>query len=187
MHPSECLVVDASCLLNLYATGRLRDISLAIRAQIEVADYVLEHEAIYTWQTDSTGAREEAVPVDLTPLVEEGLIRVVELEYADEQKTFVDLAAIVDDGEAATGALALYRGCSVATDDRKARRVFGEFMPNIPLVSTLELMKLWADESQVSHDELRAAMDAMRDSASYVPSNRDPLFEWWASIVSSGD
>ena len=187
MHPSECLVLDASCLLNLYATGRLREITLAVGGQIEVADYVLEREAIYTWQTDSTGTHEEAVPVDLTPLVEEGIIRVVRLEHSGEQETFVALAALVDDGEAATAALALHRGCAVATDDRKARRVFGEFMPDVPLVSTLELMKLWADESQIPRDELRAAMDAMRDSASYAPGSRDPLFDWWVSVMSSGD
>ena len=187
MHLSECLVLDASCLLNLYATGRLREIALAVGGQIEVADYVLEREAIYTWQTDSTGTREEAVPVDLTPLVEEGIIRVVRLEHSGEQETFVALAALVDDGEAATAALALHRGCAVATDDRKARRVFGEFMPDVPLVSTLDLMKLWADESQIHRDELRVAMDAMRHSASYAPSSRDPLFEWWASIMSSGE
>ena len=97
------------------------------------------------------------------------------------------LAALVDDGEAATAALALHRGCAVATDDRKARRVFGEFMPDVPLVSTLDLMKLWADESQIPRDELRAAMDAMRRSASYVPSRSAPLFDWWVSIMSSGD
>lgn len=187
MLPTDCLVLDASCLLNLYATGHLREIALTVGARIEVADYVLEREAIYIWQTDSTGAREEAVPVDLAPLVEEGLIKVVRLEHPDDQSTFVALAALVDDGEAATGALALGRGCSVATDDRKARRVFGELMPDVPLVSTLELMKLWADNSQVPSDELRVAMDLMRDSASYVPSSRDPLFEWWASIVSSAD
>ena len=183
MHPSECLVLDASCLLNLYATGCLREIALAIGPQFEVADYVLEHEAIYTWQTDSTGAREEAVPVDLAPLVAAGLLHVVRLEHPDEQATFVSLAALVDDGEAATGALAFHLGCSVATDDRKAQRVFGEVMPDVPVVSTLELMKLWADGSQIPLDELRAAMDAMRDRASYVPSSRDPLFEWWASIM----
>ena len=187
MHPSECLVLDASCLLNLYATGRLGEIVLAFGRQVEVTDYVLEREAIYTWQADSTGAHEQAVPVDLTLLVEEGLIRVVRLENPEEQETFVALAALVDDGEAATAALALHRGCAVATDDRKARRVFGEFMPDVPLVSTLDLMKQWIDESQVPRDELQAAMDAMRDSASYVPGSRDPLFEWWALIVSSGE
>ena len=113
-----------------------------------------------------------------------GFLRSSGWNISDDQATFVALAALVDDGEAATGALALHRGCAVATDDRKARRVFGEFMPDVPLVSTLELMKLWADESQIPLDELRAAMDAMRDRASYVPSSRDPLFEWWASIGS---
>ena len=187
MHRSECLVLDASCLLNLYATGRLREIALVVGMQLEVAEYVLENEVIYTWQTDATGAREEAVPVDLTPLGSEGLIRVVRMEHPDDQAAFVALAAVVDDGEAATAALAARRGCSVATDDRKARRVFGELMPDVPMVSTLDLLKRWADASQVPGDELREAMDAMRQSASYVPSSREPLFEWWASIMSSGD
>ena len=65
MHRSECLVLDASCLLNLYATGRLREIALVVGMQLAVAEYVLENEVIYTWQTDATGVREEAVPVDL--------------------------------------------------------------------------------------------------------------------------
>ncbi|MCY4654386.1 MAG: hypothetical protein OXC95_14625 [Dehalococcoidia bacterium] len=187
MRSSECLILDASCLLNLYATGRLGEVVLTVGARIEVADYVLEHEAIYTWQTDSTGTREEMVPVDLTPLAEEGLIRAVRLERPDDQSTFVTLAALVDDGEAATGALAFHRGCSVATDDRKARRVFGEFMPDVQLVSTLEFMKIWADESRIPGDELRVAMEKMRDSASYVPSSRDPFFEWWTTVMASED
>ena len=184
MQPSECLVLDTSCLLNLYATGRMREISLAVPAQLEVAEYVLENEVIYTWQTDATGIREEAVPADLTPLIVEGLIRVVKLESPDDQATFLTLAALVDDGEAATAALALGRGCSVATDDRKARRVFGELMPEVRLVSTLELLKLWAAESQVSTVVLREAMSSMTRSASYVPNSRELLFEWWNSVMS---
>ena len=187
MHHSECLVVDASCLLNLYATGHLREIALVVGKQLEVAEYVLDNEAIYTWQTDSTGSREEAVPVDLTPLVSEGLLQVVKLEHPDDQATFLALAAVVDDGEAATAALARGRGCSIATDDRKARRVFEELLPDVSLVSTLDLLKLWADEGQVARDTLRKAMDAMRGSASYIPSRRDPLFQWWASVMSSSN
>ena len=187
MHTSACLVLDASCLLNLYGTNRLREIALAVEGRLEVAEYVMENEVIYTWQTDSTGTRETAVPVDLTPLVSEGLIRILKLERTDDQETFLALAAVVDDGEAATAALAARRGCSIATDDRKARRVFGELIPEVPIVSTLELLKLWADESQVPEETLREVMVAMRRSTSYVPSSRDPLFGWWASIMSSSD
>ena len=65
-------------------------------------------------------------PVDLSSLVDEGLVRVMALETPGEEATFVELAALVDDGEAITGALAAHRQCALATDDRKARRVLGE-------------------------------------------------------------
>ena len=187
MQPSECVVLDASTLLNLYATGCLSAIALAVQGQLEVAEYVIENEAIYVWQTDSTGNREQAVPVDITPVVSEGLIRVVKLEHPDDQATFVALASLVDDGEAVTAALAARRGCSVATDDRKARRVFGELMPDLPMVSTLDLLKQWAVARQVPGDQLQAAMEKMRRGASFVPSSRDPLFGWWSSVISPGD
>ncbi len=181
-NPGGCLLLDASCLLNLYATGCLRVISATIEVQLHVADYVLEQEAIYTWATDATSGKEEPVPVDVSSLIAEGLIHVIDLERNAEKATFVELAALVDDGEAVTGALAYHRGCSVATDDRKARRVFGERIPSVQLVSTLDILKLWAGIGQIAATDLGAAMTAMRTGASYIPSSRDPLFEWWAGI-----
>ena len=181
--PSGCLLLDASCLLNLYATGCLREIANTIDVQLQVADYVLEHEAIYTWVPDATSGQDEPVPVDVSSLIADDLIQVIGPENTAVQATFVELATLVDDGEAVTGALAFHRGCSVATDDRKARRVFGERIPSVQLVSTLELLKLWADVGQITDIDLRTAMIAMRLGASYIPSRRDPLFEWWAEII----
>ena len=105
------------------------------------------------------------------------------LEQLEEELTFVDLAASIDDGEAVTGAIALHRGCSVATDDRKARRVLGELEPPVSLVSTLELLKLWTQEGSVSDVELRSAMVSMRIGASYIPANGDPLYAWWQEVM----
>ena len=177
------IVLDASCLLNLYATGYLSEIAAATDTQFQVAQYVLEHEAIYTWVPNTESGHDEPVPVDVSPLIAEGLIHVIRLEDIAEQATFVELATLVDDGEAVTGALAFHRGCSVATDDRKARQVFGERIPSVHLVSTLELLKLWEDIGQIADDDLRTAMIAMRSGASYIPRRRDPLFEWWAAVV----
>ena len=182
-NPAGCLVLDASCLLNLYATGYLREITVAIDVRLQVAQYVLEREAIYTWIPNTESGHDEPVPVDVSPLIADGLIHVIDLERTVEQATFVELAALVDDGEAVTGALAFHRGCSVATDDRKARRVFGERIPSVQLVSTLELLKLWADVGHVADTDLRTAMIAMRSGASYIPRSRDPLFEWWSAII----
>ena len=101
------LLLDASCLLNLYATGFLREIADTLPYQFAVADYVLEQEALYIWLPESDETREERVTVDLSQLVSEGMIIVMRLERLEEEVTFVDLAVSIDDGEAMTGALAL--------------------------------------------------------------------------------
>ena len=181
---SDLLLLDASCLLNLYATGIMRDIALALPHRLGVADYVLEQEALYVWRLVLGEAREEQVPVHLSSLVEEGVIQVLSLEHQEEEAIFVDLAALIDDGEAITGALALYRGYGIATDDRKARRILADKAPTVPLISTLELLKQWADQSGVAQAKLRAAMLAMQSGASYIPREQDPLYEWWHKIVS---
>lgn len=182
-NPPRPLLLDASCLLNLYATGRLGEIAAALPYQLGVADYILEREALYTWVPDPAGTGERKEPVDLSSLVHEGLFRVLRLERSEEEVTFVDLAASIDDGEAITGALAFHRGCSVATDDRKAHRVLQEQVPTVPLVSTLELLKLWAEELSIPDSELQAAMMSMKLWASYIPGDRDPLYAWWQEIM----
>lgn len=183
--PPSLLLLDASCLLNLYATGRLRDIALSLPYRLGVADYVLEQEALYIWLPGLSETREEQVPVDISSLVKEGIIEVLGLEYSEEEAAFVNLAALIDDGEAITGALAMHRGHGVATDDRKARRVLSEQTPSIPLVSTLDLVKSWAEKALVPQQEVQAALVSMRIGASYLPGERDPLYEWWKAAVSS--
>lgn len=177
------LLLDASCLLNLYATGFLREIADTLPYQFAVVDYVMEQEALYIWHPESEGSPEVRVPVDLSQLVCEGIVHVMCLEHLEEEVTFVDLAVSIDDGEAMTGALAFHRGCSVATDDRKARRVLSEQFPSIPLASTLELLNLWAQHEHVSDAEVQAAVKRMRTGANYVPGDRDPLYRWWVEVV----
>ena len=137
------LLLDASCLLNLYATGRLLEVAQALPWQLAVVDYVMEQEALYIRTVELYEGEVETVPVDLSPLIEGGLLVVVRLETAGEEAHFVELAANLDDGEAMTGSIARNRSHAVAIDDRKARRVLGEWAPGVRLVSTLELMQQW--------------------------------------------
>ena len=183
MQATRTLILDACCLLNLCATGRLREFATALPHQLVVADYVLEREALYVWIPDSTGGSTERTRIDVSPLVAEGLIAVVRLDHPEEEALFVDLAASVDDGEAVTGALALCRGYLVATDDRKARRILLERDQGLGLVSTLELVKSWAEATSIADSELRNALEAIRSGASYVPGERDPLYEWWQEFM----
>ena len=177
------VLLDASCLLNLYATERFGEIAASLREQFAVAAYVVDREALYVLRRPAPDAAQEQVPVDLSPFEADGLVEVMRLERPAEEATFVALAALIDDGEAITAALALHRGCSVATDDRKARRVLGERAPTVPLVSTLDLLSEWAAATSIPASELRAVMERMRSGASYVPGPRDPRFEWWLEVV----
>ena len=184
--PTQTVILDACCLLNLYATDRLREIAMALPHQLVVADYVLEREALYVWLPDSTGGSEDRASIDVSLLIDEGLITVVCLDNRGEEALFVDLATSVDDGEAVTGALALCRGYLVATDDHKARRVLSGHSQAVGLVSTLELVKAWAEAGAVSGSELRHALEAIRSGASYLPGERDPLYEWWRETMYGG-
>ena len=183
MQSTRTLILDACCLLNLYATGRLREFATALPYQLAVADYVFEREALYVWLPDSTSGSTERTRIDASTLVAEGLITVVRLDHPEEEALFVDLAVSVDDGEAVTGALALCRGYLVATDDRKARRILSERGQGVGLVSTLELVKSWAEAASVDASELRNALEAIRSGASYVPGERNPLYEWWHDLM----
>ena len=107
------------------------------------------------------------------------------MESPNEETTFVTLAALIDDGEAATAALALHRGCSIATDDRKARRVLAEQVPTVHLVSTLDLVSQWAEAMSVPLGELRTALEQMRSGANYLPGPRDPRYDWWRKVMQS--
>ena len=175
------LLLDASCLLNLYATSCLLEIAAALPWQLAVVDYVLEQEALFVRIIGAYEEQEETAPVDLSPLIDEGLLLVVRLETPSEEASFVELAAALDDGEAVTGAIAFNREHLVAIDDRKARRVLGEKAPGMRLVSTLEIMRHWG--TSVPVQEVRHALRAMQHRARYVPGQWDPLYAWWRDMM----
>ena len=180
---SASLILDASCLLNLYATERFGEIASSLHERVGVADYVVEKEALFIRREASDEGQDEQVPVDLSPFVYDDLVEVMRLERPNEEATFVALAALIDDGEAVAAALALHRGCSIATDDRKARRLLEQWAPSVPLVSTLDLLSRWAETMSIPAIELRTALERMYSGASYVPSPRDHHYTWWLEVM----
>ena len=177
--PQRPILLDASCLLNLYASGRLREIAKTLPQPLAVAEYVMQQEALYIRRRRSERHPEEREPVNIAPLVSAGLIQLLTINNEAEAATFVDFAREMDDGEAVTCALAIHRRCDVATDDRKARGVLGRRAPHVLLVSTLDLMKQWAGLAGVVKEEIRAALLNIWAGANYYPGERDPLYGWW--------
>lgn len=182
--PQRPLILDASCLLNLYAGGRLREIAQTFPQPLAVVDYVIQQEVLYIRRRSTAQDQEEREPVDIARLVSAGLLQVMTINCEAEAATFVDLAAEMDDGEALTCALAMHRQCDVATDDRKAQRILSARAPQVVVTSTLAIVKQWAERTDIAKAELRAVLVNIRFGANYYPGVRDPFYEWWNDVVS---
>ena len=178
----EALLLDCCSLLNLYATRLLPEVIRAIPYRVIVAQTVVA-EGTYVLKGGSGDDAGERELVDIEPLVQDGLITVWNLETEAEYTSLVNFAAEVDDGEAATCALALHRGGMVVTDDGKTRRVLPRLAPGVNSLTTSEVMKLWADAAHVGHEILRNALLDIQTRGNFICGKRDPLLAWWNDLI----
>ena len=177
----ECVILDACCLINLYASGRFDDILTSISKPVFVARYVWSNEALSVNGAPNPEAGLQEESIDLGPLIGGGLLNLADLETEDEETLFVNFAASLDDGEAITGAIAAARDWCVATDDRRARNVLTSQVPRMQLLSSPELIKHWADVTAAEADEVCRVVQRIRRHGHYIPPASHPLYVWWQS------
>lgn len=183
----NCLFLDACCIINLAASGIQTEILDILPLQVWVADYVKGDEALWYYNGPDDAIETVKEHIDLDPLVEAGLLSIASIDSEEEAITFVTFAASLDDGEAMTGALAIHRGCVIATDERKGTNYFKRTAPGNQIVSTLELVKFWADQVQASHELLGSVLWSIRRKARYAPAAQHPLFNWWEKHFPAGE
>ncbi|HEX8696598.1 MAG TPA: hypothetical protein VF746_29530 [Longimicrobium sp.] len=181
----ERVLLDACTLLNLCASGCCERILRESEMRFGVIDYVLRTEALHVQKGGGGPDARERIPVDLKPLVDAGMLDVVEVSGEAEAATFLNLAMQLDDGEARTLAVALHRRWAVATDDRKTRRLIANSPASIRVFGTLKIVKQWADAQAVSQEELRSILLNIRERGNFLPGRQDPLGVWWRSLVES--
>lgn len=173
----NCLILDACCIINLYASGRMADVLTSMTKQVAVATYVRDHEARAVYAADGTGRQE---PIDLGPYISQGLLLRVDLETPTETMTYIDFAASLgDDGESITGAIANERNWAIGTDDIAAIKFFHKRCPQLDIVSSLELVKHWAESTSASPAELGQALRLVRVRGRYQPRAQHALYSWW--------
>jgi predicted nucleic acid-binding protein len=167
--PSGLLVADASVWINLVAGARASDVIrvLAMRPQISrIALDELE-------RGRDKGRRTAAALADL---IKDGLVEVAELP-AEAEETFLNLVAgpvsqTLDDGEAATLALALQIGAVAIIDERKAINLARDRFPALQIISTAELLLSDAVRSVFSDEELGNVLyRALQEARMRVPEH----------------
>lgn len=174
-------VVDACCTINLCAAGNLLTLLPSLGAEWYVPALVAG-ETLYLRRPDPDDAAKLVKErIDLKPIFDAGVLRTCDAESAEEIATFVDLAVILDDGEAMSLAIAKHRGWTLATDDRKARRVAAE--RGVPVLTTTEIVKSWADTTRADESAVASILRNIQTFGNFVPHRTMPLHAWWVDLL----
>jgi predicted nucleic acid-binding protein len=131
------LVLDASVVINLSACGAGADVLRAIKRRKMVCDVI--HQEL---SRDPPAIRNDAAR--LRAWIDENLIDEIPLASIDDTP-FLELvsgsaATTLDDGEAATIALAMSFDGAAILDERKAIRICAERYPNLRRGATTDLL-----------------------------------------------
>jgi len=169
---------DACSYIVLFAGGRIADVVSDLPYQFAVVD-VAKTEAHSIRRGGQGDDAQQLEPVDWQPLVESGRIAVLSLSGDAEAATYVELLSRLDDGEAATLAVAIHRGFAVATDDRVARSLFAARAAHLPLFSTLELLHQWCQLRGLSAEQIGMLLRNVRERGRFLPPRGDPFSGWW--------
>jgi len=176
------VILDACGILNLYASGRFVAILTALRHEWYVPAAV-ERESQQYRQPDPADPEKLIVErIDLTPAIEAGVLSRCECNGHEEASLYVELAArIGDDGESMGLAIAKWRGWSVLTDDKKARRIAREL--GVAVLATTGIVKQWSEVAKPGADELSTVLEAIERFANYRPGRGAEHYEWWGASI----
>ncbi len=195
------VALDACCLINLCAAGTIlqppsgspakarHGAKASARAKSPPGFRLNLHvpskvtaETLYIMQPDDEEQTKLVKqPVDLQEYMAAGLLVPCDFQEQAEVELFVQMAAQLGDGEAACFAIAKQRGWALATDDRRARRLAAE--SSLAVVTTPELVKLWAGNTKASDEEIVAVLQNIQRFAYFTPRANAPEYAWWMNSL----
>jgi hypothetical protein len=174
------VILDSCVLINVLASGRAQEIFASSGYSFGICT-VASKETVYLRAVDPNAPPEA---VELDPFVKSKCLTVFGLSGDAEQTLYIDCAADLDDGEAMTLALAFARGYTVATDDRKARRIFLDDTGDAKrLLSTPQILKEWSQTARLTGSELKKLLLEVSQRGRFSPRSDDPEFGWWSKAV----
>jgi len=194
------VVLDACCLINLYAAGKIlvsgadrpkpskrkdASVSPAKKSPLDFRLHLpakVKGEVQYILQPDAEDSDKLVkVEIDLESHIRAGLLHECDLEGEAELAAFVHMAVKLDDGEAACLAIAKCRSWLLATDERPTERLAKQH--GVTIITTPELVKRWAAKTKASDEEIASVLGNIQTYAHYFPRKTLPLHSWWMKLV----
>jgi predicted nucleic acid-binding protein len=174
------VIMDACCLINLYAADNLTSLLTSLGWEIHVSAHVLAETYYILRKDEEQETQLVRQRIDLQPAIDAGLLHPCDVGDGEELELFVQLATTLDDGEAACLAIAKSRSWVLATDDRKAIRLAGTL--GVGTVTTPELIKRWADVTRATDAEVGAVPWKIQNFANFIPRRGSAFHQWWSKL-----
>ena len=172
--PDTPLLLDACVTINLLAAGSIEQIARDVGRCFLVTTQAAREVGHFR---DAADGEVVIIPVDLSRHVQASAFEIIDMT-AGEIPLYVELAGLVDDGEASTIAVAIKRGLALATDDRKARRVCAE--RNLPEpTGTVALIREYCETKALERADVSMLLGRIRSRASSQSPRNDPDLKWW--------
>jgi predicted nucleic acid-binding protein len=174
----NAIVLDASVIINLLATGHANTILQALAVPLYVTDYVVRE-----IEQGAVNGRPE--PALLAELIANQVLTIKELTGTALEDFFGMVSghtsSSLGDGEAATLALADRNGFSAAIDEKKAARIAKERFETLRLVTTVDILASPLVEQSLGNEALTdATLQALRRARMQV---REHQFGWIAQLI----
>lgn len=170
-------VADASVWINLVAGGRASDILRAFSVPFQIARIALE-------ELERGRDKGRVTAGLMEPLIASGLVAVIDLSESAAE-IYLSLVAgparqTLDDGEAATLALAIDIGGIAIIDERKAISLASSRFPDLRIISTTDLLMSSRLRAVLSKTDLADVLyAALTDARMRVPDHLvDAVCEW---------
>jgi predicted nucleic acid-binding protein len=163
------VVADASVWINLVASGRAPDILGALPLPLQIPRIALD-------ELERGRDKGRVTAERIEPLIAAGLVAVMHLAESAEE-IYLSLVAgsvrqTLDDGEAATLALALQAGGAAIIDERKAISLAALRFPDLRIISTTDLLMSGRLHSVLSRADLADVLyAALVDARMRVPDH----------------
>lgn len=175
--PRPTILLDTCALINLLASSEIESILSASASEIMICAAV-EKESLYLRSDDPNDT--SLAPIQIDGFMRAGVFSICDIDGGAEETLYVDYASQLDDGEAMSLAIANARDYRLATDDRKARRIYLESVrAKNRLISTSDLIRRWAERKAVSAIRLKSVLLSIQRRANFVPTRSDANFAWW--------
>jgi len=178
------VILNACCLRNISASGCMAAILEACPVPTMIARIVNDQEQpLQILREHQEGAGLVVEHIDLQPILHTGVLVIASITSEAEETMMVDLATLLEDGEATTAALAQQRGWAIGVDEPTITALLRQHLPDVQMVSTPILMQLWARHSRPPSLTLRGALQQIHQGTGYAPPVHHPLYSWWQEVV----